>query len=246
MNAPQPQQGQFLPGMIYPTQPLPANTTYLVFVTLINWWRLAFLPLVPGTVQHGPSTTAGNEGVEVYIDPSSVVHDDHSLVGMVRTDTAGMFVDEPKRRWVRSWFNRRRIAMRGDDLNTGTTALGLGNQQPAMGEVLTGKRIGWLNWADEVISLQFYGVFSSDAASQTGWYFTGIGLDDTTNQTPENLEFHIWPGFRQGRTCACVLTPPEGLHEGLPLFSAWNAGLWVMPVNSGQATARARIEGMIG
>jgi hypothetical protein len=62
---------------------------------------------------HGPSATAGNEGVEVLTG-----NDTRTLLGLVHTTAGAQFADSATQRMVISWFNRRRRNM----VNTFTAA----------------------------------------------------------------------------------------------------------------------------
>lgn len=86
---------------------------------------------------HATSTTAGNKGTEIKSGD-----DTRTLVGMVRPVTGPAFADSTTQRFVRSWFNRKRIALRGQMSSGG--ALG-----GSLAEISTTVRTEFLIWTGE-------------------------------------------------------------------------------------------------
>ena len=92
-------------------QNLAATTDYWVFA-FINGGVVTADFRTAAT--HAPSTTAGNEGVEILTGDDS-----RTLIGLVHTfGASAIFVDSASQRFVLSWFNRRRRGL----LNTFTTS----------------------------------------------------------------------------------------------------------------------------
>ena len=82
-------------------QNLAATTDYWVFA-FINGGVVTADFRTAAT--HAPSTTAGNEGVEILTGDDS-----RTLIGLVHTfGASAIFVDSATQRFVVSWFNRRR------------------------------------------------------------------------------------------------------------------------------------------
>jgi len=142
-----------------PAQNLVANTTYLVFA--FSNAGVVTADFHTG-VTHAPSTTTGNEGVEVMTAGASYL-DSFTLIGIIRTNASSQFVDTQGTRFVRSWFNRRRADVMGADINgntTGYTVTFSGMAVPA----------AWVNFAGEAIDISATGFNSNDTASTNNYH----------------------------------------------------------------------------
>ena len=132
-------------------QNLAANTTYWIFAfnnggTITADFRTS--------ATHTPSTTVGNEGVEILTG-----NDSRSLIGMVFTDSATQFHDSPQNRLTLSWFNRRDLPLNGP--NSGGSA----TSSAAFVEVLSTTRVHFVTWADEAVMLALCGSMSNNSAN---------------------------------------------------------------------------------
>jgi hypothetical protein len=100
-------------GIPIPATGLTANTTYLVGL------NAALAPVFATSLTHAPSAVVNNVGTEVLGAATGV----DTLIGMIRTDAAGAFVDTPDKRYVASWFNPpKRVLKSAADINTSTTS----------------------------------------------------------------------------------------------------------------------------
>lgn len=93
--------------------------------------------LEASTTGHATSTTAGNKGTEIKSGD-----DTRTLVGMVRPVTGPAFADSATQRFVRSWFNRKRVTLRG--------VLGGGSLGGSFVEINSSIRTEFLIWSGEV------------------------------------------------------------------------------------------------
>lgn len=116
---------------------LTVNTLYYIYATATAG---AVTALEASTTGHSTSATAGNVGVEIKTGD-----DTRSLVGMVYTAAGPAFSDTATARWVRSWFNRTRMSLRGNILGA-NAALGT-----TMAEIGTNVRCNFVSWADDVV-----------------------------------------------------------------------------------------------
>jgi hypothetical protein len=91
-------------------QNLPANTGLLVWLQCVAGVLILNFRGMEG---HVTSIKPGNVGVEVLTGPQ----EDHTLVGMVRTNASAQFVDSTTQRFVRSWFNRRSVVAETGGIN---------------------------------------------------------------------------------------------------------------------------------
>ena len=147
---------------------LAADTNYLVGASfpsgniVLSFWSGA-------NFRHSPSNTAGNIGVEIIADGNTV-----SLVGMVRTDSAGQFIDIG----TLSWFNRggklRRVAISGVRTVTATTET----------EIATELRITFATWADEVVMFMLGGA-AFPSATVGARFMTGVSIDAAASENPK-------------------------------------------------------------
>lgn len=175
-----------------------------------------FYHVVSGAPFHRPSQTPGNEGVEVFFDRVGGIEDsNYTLLGMVQGD-AGQFIDEPRRRFVRSWFNREPIAFRGANV-----PLSVFGANSGVGNVFANCNADFLSWADEVVYATFY-----LCAHTTGqnWIDPLIALDDRTplRQSVTTLQFYVWSAIRMANGCAALFGDDlsEGYHRIWPGYEA--------------------------
>jgi len=185
--------------------------------------------------------------IEVGNAVATPADDNMTLIGIIRTNQWGLgpgFADFPNFRGVRSWNDRRVVALRGDNI---PTDVWFGQVAPGPLEISTGKRVGWVQWADEVVALHFLAGAYNGGASQVGWFYVNIGVDNPSIQLPpEQLEFHIWPTYSQGRETGVILDDlAEGFHEGIPTYGSWG-NIAFRSSHSGAATGNPRIEGTLG
>lgn len=125
-------------------QSLAANSTYYVFAFINSGVITADFCTPGGTTPstHGPSTTPGNEGVEVRF--TSTEDPTRSLIGMIHTsNTTGTFNDDNRSFvGVASWYNRRPRFIYGNYMGA----------IPGIGSTTTitypGYNFGCLNWGD--------------------------------------------------------------------------------------------------
>ena len=139
-------------------QPLVADTVY---------WIYAFSNAGVITANfstssaHEPSTTVGNEGVEI-----ATGLDDYTLIGMCRTNGSAQFVDTGATRFVRSWFNDPGIAgFTSTTFPTSYTITWAGPYVP----------VEFLIWAREPCHLHVSGLVYGDTAGQTS--HVNLGMD---------------------------------------------------------------------
>lgn len=163
-----------------------------------------------------------------------------SLIGIVRTDAAAQFADEPKRRNVRSW--RRDQERR------------LFNQYTAersrywqwWGEVHPEIRIEWVSFEDEPIDFQFQSAILAGGGQYAG---LGFGVDTVSLPlVPEPVQYvhnSYWnwftmrnvSQFAEGHHVATVMnctTSNSWTYFGVPAAFPWNLGsnLEAMPALS--------------
>jgi hypothetical protein len=180
-------------------QPLAANTTYWIFA--FNNAGTITATFFTGSA-HSPSTTAGNEGVEI-----STGFDAYSLIGMCRTNASAQFVDTTAVRGVLSWFNRRTRIAQGkftaDRAVTSTT----------MVEIHSEIAVGFLAWAEDAVLLAATGsvsVAASVVSATTQIYVDGAATSGSTVFTCPQAGF----GGPIGMTAALggLDTFTEGYH----------------------------------
>ena len=76
-------------------QNLAASTVYMVTCFISAGVLTAHFSV---SITHTMSSTAGNVGTEIFTG-----NDNHTLIGMIRTNASSQFVDSPTQRFVRSW-----------------------------------------------------------------------------------------------------------------------------------------------
>lgn len=128
---------------------LDLNTYYYLYLYHAGAGVLApdFRIATEGVIDHAPSATAGNEGVEIRIGDDS-----RSLIGMVCTANSGLpnvFVSDLTTRYVRTWFNRARLPLNGTIDYTAATNVGSWAWFSAP--------VSWINWAGEMVTVHCSG-----------------------------------------------------------------------------------------
>lgn len=187
-----------------PGSSLAANTTYQV--NAYNQGGGGTLGLVfRSTLTHSASTTAGNVGVEI------AAIDSFTIVGLIRTNASGQFVDTPAQRFVRSWFNRGRLSLQGAGLPTTGIAFNSGTWASLGATYQT----EWLNWSDEAVDILFSGLVYCDVDSQIA--MASIGIDGLTPAAPETGGNMPLAGYRGTIASRYAAMPAEGYHYALPL-----------------------------
>lgn len=171
---------------------LAANTIYYVYAYMNG----AGMAMELSTTGHSTHTN----GVEIKTGDTG-----RTLVGMVRTNSSGQFVEDASNVCVLSWFNRRRklgkAKFTANRIMTPATNV--------FAEVHTEIRVNFLTWADEPVRQAICG----------GWLVTGIGTgsgyatidNDTTGQRAWCMHSDTTTG-----TFASVdeRTVSEGYHFG--------------------------------
>jgi hypothetical protein len=218
-------------------QNLAANTTYWIFARDIAGVVTAEFRTA---ATHAPSTTVGNEGVEVLAGD-----DTRSLIGMCRTDgnTPGQFLDGEKQRFVRTWFNRPPPSG-GSHLTANSTAIT--TVIPTFSEISSANlRLEFLVWTGELVNATFTGSSFVNTGSFGAW--SGIGFDGVTAERGTTYGFNV-------SGTGSTFTPPvaahafkAGLSEGYHYVTAlgcMSAGgavncVWIGNANAAQASAIA-------
>lgn len=121
-----------------------SNSTLYYVYAYMNAGAVALELSATGHSQH-------SNGVEIKTgDPS------RTLVGMVRTNSSGQFVDDEKNLCVLSWFNRhRKVGKSKFTANRDVAAAAL-----VFSEVNTEIRVNFLTWADEPVRQAICGGFT--------------------------------------------------------------------------------------
>ena len=141
---------------------LAVNTTYLVGLSITAGPTLT--PYFGTALSHGPSATAGNVGVEIVTGLDAV-----SIIGMIRTDGNGFFIDQANARFVISWFNQRPLPLQGNASNIATNAtfpIDLGSTY----------YVQFVTWGPSVAAQLSGTQVVSSSANNAGSYYA-IGVD---------------------------------------------------------------------
>jgi hypothetical protein len=150
------------------------------------------------TTGHSTDTTAGNVGVEIKTGAPS-----RTLVGMVVPTNGALFTDSQRVRYVRSWFNRQRMAMRSPQLGF---AAGL---NASAQEVYSTLRCYFLSWADDVISFMGVAQYYSEAPNDVSGF--NLTYDGTASGFPSVVNIPSG-GIVTANPCGDTTTLVEGLH----------------------------------
>lgn len=171
------------------------NANYLVAFNESG--QLEFWTLGTG---HATSTSAGNVGVEIIAG-----HNDKTLVGMVRTNGSGQFVDTDGSLFTLSWFNRR--PKKTTTTFTGNPTYSSGT----VGELDSSIRNGFIVWNDDKPRYSNTGSVQCGSSGQLA--MTSIGFDGTT---PE-LQAAIFSGMHTSTEGSSTIgmTNFDGMKSGL-------------------------------
>lgn len=146
---------------------LAANTTHYVYASDADG---------DGVVDTLEASTTGHAadaatGVEIKTGDAS-----RTLVGMARVGPGSAWQDTANQRFVRSWFNRQPVQVKGAfTAQRTTTSVG------AWVELNPEIRVEYLVWSDEVVSYAAAGIFNSSAAVLA---LCAVATDGTT--TPDD------------------------------------------------------------
>jgi hypothetical protein len=138
-------------------QNLGNNITYWVYC----WVNGGVLTADFSTTNHQTSSTAGNVGTEIKTGD-----DTRSLIGLIYTGGSGSFVNAPATRYVRTWFNRQRLALNSPITNFGP------NSSTAWAP--SSISVSWVGWAGEAVAV-LWGNTTQNSASAIN--YLGIGID---------------------------------------------------------------------
>ena len=129
---------------------LAASTTHYIYASDADGDGVVDT-LEASTASHATDATTG---VETKAGDAS-----RTLVGMARVITGPAWADTANQRFVRSWFNRQPVQLRGAfTAQRTTTSVGV------WVELNPEIRVEYLIWPDEVVSYSAAGVFNSSAA----------------------------------------------------------------------------------
>ena len=119
------------------------------------------------TTAYAISSTSGNYGTYIKSGANT-----RTLIGMIRTNGSGEFVDSATQRFVRSWFNDPGIA--------GTSSLSANRTttETSYAEINSEIRVEFLAWTGEVVTISATGTMENSTAGQS--VNASIGIDDTT------------------------------------------------------------------
>ena len=187
-------------------QNLAALTFYWVY--LFN--NAGTLTLDFCTTGHQPDTAVGNNGVEIKIgDPT------RALVGMVYTDISSLFAGKPL---VRSWFNRRPVALAGNFLsvNTGNTY---------WTDLSSSLHVSALVWAGEIADISIEGAAYTNVGS--GGANIALGINGVVETPPSGLGPNsTGTSYASGYDLPCTVRyARDNLTDGLYTWAAYGSTL---------------------
>lgn len=113
------------------------------------------------------NSSLSSNGVRIKSGDSS-----RTLVGMARTDSNGAWVDQKKKRFVISYFNRKPIYMS----TSYTNGLSTTKSNFPLEELSTNMRLEFLTWGDEIVDLTFVGAGTANANRHV---YLGVLIDGT-------------------------------------------------------------------
>ena len=176
---------------------LTSATTYFVYAFAS---ATSVVTLEATTSTHATATSAGTVGVEIKSGDSS-----RTLVGRVRLNSNGLFVDSVTQRFLVNWFNRRdRLGEAVFSTSRTTTSL-------TLVEINSEIRIEFLTWGDEgVLVVSNQSVENNTLLAST---ITNIGLDDGTTSRTFRQDFQAAVAATRGSgTSGGYMTMSEGYH----------------------------------
>ncbi|PWT90375.1 MAG: hypothetical protein C5B54_07280 [Acidobacteria bacterium] len=182
-------------------QNLAGNTNYFVY----GFMNGDVLTADFSTTGHETSNAPGNVGTEIKSGDNS-----RSLIGYIRTNTTGQFADSRNQRYVRSWFNDPGIHLQSWFTINRSTASASSVQLSA--EI----QIEWINFADELIMLDYVGAVYNAGTVQTN-AFCRIGIDGVSAAVaPLEGTMAIWGLYvdmaSHNVASRFQLRPGEGYH----------------------------------
>lgn len=146
--------------------PSPISTSYFVYAKATSG---VVDGLELSTTGHSIDTTSGNVGIEIKTGDNT-----RTLVGQVRVNAAGAFVDSVTQRFVRNWFNDLGVSGVSGFSTDRTTA----SAEFTWAEPNTEIRVEFLAWASELVLAAFDGMMSNATGVSTT--NVSIAFDDTT------------------------------------------------------------------
>lgn len=162
-----------------------------------------------------------------------------SLVGMARPIAGPAWVDQPAKRFVRSWFNRRGESLIGNPVS------GVGTTSATYTELGAGNRVEWLSFSGETVELTFSGTQRNEYSSELT--ASAIGIDSLVPASPEARlnrdSYHHSGAFS---TTLAWRDSSGGYHYAVPLgvTSSLGTGTWPAAI-FGNGIA-SRLVGRIG
>lgn len=190
-------------------QNLAPSTTYLICAFNNGGVITGEFRLVTGSVTHITSSTPGNEGVQVLFD-GVAANDAFTVIGICRTSAAGLFLDGPSQRLVRSWFSPGTAA-----LETWLSATQNTSSNTYV-QMSTGLLLEWVCFRRDAIHAEFTCPYTS--AGATGAHVS-IGFDSTS--APENtwgVTSLLGGADTKMVSISFVKTPGAGYHFLTPLY----------------------------
>ena len=204
---------------------LSVDTTYFIYAFMSG----DTMTLEASTTGHATDTTTG---VETKSGDST-----RTLVGMARVITGPAWQDAENQRFVRSWFNDQGVALRGDHMSDVTTT------STSYIELGTGKRVEWLNWANERVHIGFFGHHRNNTSGNV--VTSSFGYDGTAQAAPVSDHTALANDARGALATARTRTDlSEGFHDARPLGAvSATTGNWPTGQQGGDA---ARLVGFVG
>jgi len=180
---------------------------------------------------HAPSTTAGNEGVEILTG-----NDTRTLIGLIRTNASSQFVDTPAQRFVRSWFNSCPVQLASASYNGATTTSTTVVELNA-----SNSRIEYVLWNGEAIFIVNSGSYRNSTTGQ--WIASSIGAGAAAMSGTEALSFTPTGGSSQPYSCSYAVTSGGDQYSfAMPVgFVSANTGTW-----SGLVGGNCQMYGILG
>jgi hypothetical protein len=172
-------------------QNLAATTIYYVYCFVNSGVLTADF----STTAHATSSATGNVGVEIKSGDNT-----RTLIGIIQTNGSSQFSDSTTNRFVRSWFNRPVLNMRGVFTAQRSTA------STAPVELNTEIRCNFVSWSSEIITASISGSFESSVNGNN--IFAAVGFNGATNES------YICNSQIQNVACSQTVQK-SGLTEGL-------------------------------
>lgn len=195
-----------------PGQNLAVSTFYYVY----QFSNAGTLTCDFSTTGHSTSATAGNVGTEIKTGDNS-----RSLIGMVKTNSSGQFVDAASTRYVRSWFNRYTAQLANCICGSDVTGL----TSTSFATISANLLVHFLSWAGETADFTAgINISNGTVAIITS---TAVGFNGTS--TTGNVA-----AFNEPTSTYVVPTAPRATSNSLAEGDNFAQALYA--VNSGSAT----------